>query len=339
MVIFVVYVTSFFIDECVITLIQYHASDYKFHEGLDLSEAAQLISPEYINWIDIEVTDQQIVEQLQHYFKIHPLIGEDILNTGQLPKFEVFEDHLYFNTKMLSLIDDSEIYVEHLSIVMQGQVLITCQEGLPGDAFDELRNRIRLSKGVVRKHGVDFLFYHILDAVAVQYLTLMERFRLRIDELEGRLVNEPGYDVTPDVIATKRNINILRKYILPMKDALGKLKVEAKGFISKSSVNYFQDVLDHLIYLMISFDSYREMLKDLLDLHNSNQNNERNRVMKTLTVVSAIFIPLTFLAGVYGMNFKYMPELESEIGYPVVLSAMGFVALCMSLYMWLKKWF
>lgn len=323
-----------------LTLIQYNDPGYFTKDSLTPLEAYDLVKDNFINWVDVEITNQVLVEDTAKLFEIHHLIAEDILNTRQLPKFELFDEYLFFSTKMLSFDEKEEhIIEEHLSVLMCKETVITFQEGLPGDAFNELRDRIKLAKGMIRKYGEDYLFYHILNSVINHYLQIMETLRSRIEKLEARLISDSSYDVMQEVIDIKKDINTLRKYTLPMREALNNMRVEAVGFIKKTSVNYFQDIIDHILFLITSFDTSREMLKDLMDLHQSNQNNEMNRVMKTLTVVSAIFIPLTFLAGVYGMNFKYMPELELEWGYFIAWSAMAGVASMMILYMRHKKWF
>lgn len=323
-----------------LTLIQYNDPGYFTKEGLSPAEASDLVKDNFINWIDVEITNQILVEDTAKLFNIHHLIAEDILNTRQLPKFELFDDYLFFSTKMLSFDEKEEhILEEHLSVLMCKGKVITFQEGLPGDAFNELRERIKLAKGLIRKFDEDYLFYHILNSVINHYLQIMETLRSRIEHLEARLISDPSYGVMQEVIDIKKDINTLRKYTLPMREALNNMRVEALGFIRKSSVNYFQDIADHILFLITSFDTSREMLKDLMDLHQSNQNNEMNRVMKTLTVVSAIFIPLTFLAGVYGMNFKYMPELELEWGYFIAWAAMAGVAGSMVMYMRHRRWF
>lgn len=323
-----------------ITLIQYTDPGYEFAEQLTLQEAIKKIKTEQISWIDIEVPNQDIVEKACALLGVHHLIAEDILNVTQLPKFELFDNYLFYTTKMLSYDTQSDsIHEEHLSVVMTENLLITFQEGIPGDSFHELRERIKLAKGLIRKYGADYLFYHILDAVVDHYVGIMEKLRGKIDILEATSLRDPSFDIMSQVLEIKKEISRLRKYALPMRDALNKMRVEADHFIKKSSVNYFQDVADHLNYLISSFETSREMLRDLMDLHHSNQNNEMNKVMKTLTVVSAIFIPLTFLAGVYGMNFQYMPELKSEWGYPLIIVIMVSVAIIMALYMRLKRWF
>ncbi len=323
-----------------ITLIQYTDPEYHVGEQLTISEAADLVKSDQVNWIDIEITNQELVDEVCDQFGIHPLIADDILNITQLPKFELFNKHIFFTTKMLNYEPDSgKIHEEHLSLVITENLLITFQEGIPGDSFNELRERIKLAKGLIRAYQVDYLLYHILDAVVDHYLGIMEKLRSKIESLEAHALKHPGDDIMSQVLEIKKDINILRRLALPMRDALNKMRVEADHFIKESSVNYFQDVADHLNYLISSFETSREMLRDLMDLQHSNQNNEMNRVMKTLTVVSAIFIPLTFLAGVYGMNFRHMPELSSEWGYPSIIGIMMSVAIFMIFYMRKKRWF
>tara|TARA_Y100001972_G_scaffold91682_1_gene112256 strand:- start:2293 stop:3318 length:1026 start_codon:yes stop_codon:yes gene_type:complete len=324
----------------VLTLIQYNEAECLTKEGLSPAKASELLDSQYVNWFDVEITNKVLVEDTAKLFDIHPLMVEDIMQTDQLPKFEVFDKYLFFTTKMLNYVkSEDRIEEEHLSIVLDKNLVITFQEGLPGDAFDELRSRIQLSKGIIRRSKGDYLFHHIIDAVVDHYMKIMEHLRAKIEQLEARSFADPSFNVMELVIDIKKDVNILRKYTLPMRDAINKVRVEGKGFIDKASINYFQDVIDHLNYLISSFDTSREMLRDLMDLQQSNQNNERNNVMKTLTVVSAIFIPLTFLAGLYGMNFHYMPELDYKWGYPLLIGVMVSVAVGMSLYMRLKKWF
>ena len=323
-----------------LTLIQYNEASHQSEKGLTPQEASARLKENHVNWIDVEVTQKDFVSDSVSLFSIHHLIEEDILNVEQLPKFELFDKHLFFTTKMLSFNEGASLMVkEHLSVVMYKGLLLTFQEGIPGDDFEDLRKKIALGVGMIRKYGEDFLFYNILDSIVKHYVKIMEKLREKIERLESISLEDPTFDVMQQVIDIKKEVNLLRKYTLPMRDALSKMRVEADHFIQDSSVNYFQDVADQIAYLVTAFETSREMLRDLMDLHQSNQNNEMNRVMKTLTVVSAIFIPLTFLAGVYGMNFHYMPELDSRWGYPLIVGVMVSVALFLGVYMRRKRWF
>lgn len=322
------------------SLIQYNDTHFLHKENVSIADLKSTIRTDCVNWIDLETIDRKAVDSLTSLFDIHHLIVEDILDTDQLPKFELFDRHLFFTTKMLSY--DKEIKgirEEHLNIVLSGNLIITFQEGLPGDVFGPLRQRIKQGLGPIRKYKSDFLFYQILNAVMDNYLKIMEILRNRIEDLETISLEDTSVNIATEVIQLKKETNLLRAYTLPMRDALNKMRVESVGYIQKSSINYYQDLSDQLHFLVVSFETSREMLKDLMDLHRSNQNTEMNKVMKTLTVISAIFIPLTFVAGVYGMNFRYMPELDSKWGYFTILGTMIILAGGMAYYMKVKKWF
>lgn len=324
----------------VCSLISYDQKQYSIEREIAASEAALQIKPNQVNWINLETIKTREVAEFASHFKIHPLIIGDITNSDLLPKFEIFDNVLFFSTKMLNYDDVNDmIREEHLSILMTQNLVITVQEGLPGDVFDQLRGRIESGKGMIRKYHVDFLFYNILNAVLENYIHILERLRSNVEELEEKMLANTGEKVVPIIIKVKRDIHTLRTYTIPMREALLKMRVEGAGFIKKTSLNYFQDLQDHLQYLTSSFDTLREMLKDLLDIHSSNQNMEMNRIMKTLTIISAIFIPLTFIAGVYGMNFRNMPGQESNSGFFFILLIMGAVAIVMAIFMRFKRWF
>lgn len=322
-----------------IKLIQYNDSGYHTEDNLSPAESSRKVKPDYINWIDVEITNKVLVEDTAQFFDIHHLIAEDILNLEHLPKFEAFDNYLFFTVKMLLFNEKrKKITEEHLSVVMGENLIISFQEGLPGDVFDELRSRIALGKGRIRKFGADYLFYSIMDTIVDNYLSIMEMLREKIEMLESQIIKDPSYHVVEEIMEIKKEINLLRKYTLPLRDALNKLRVEGSHFIQKSSVNYFQDIADHIQYLISCFDTSREMLKDIMDLHNSNLSNEMNKVMKTLTVVAAVFIPLTFIAGVYGMNFEHMPELKWQWSYPALWVFMVVGSVAMVGFMRHKKW-
>lgn len=322
------------------TLISYNQKKCLVENEIVASKAAAKVAENCVNWINLESINMKEVTEFGSHFSIHPLIIGDITNSDLLPKFELFDDVLFFSTKMLSYDqEEDEIIEEHLSILMTEKLVITVQEGLPGDVFDQLRGRIEGGMGMIRRYETDFLFYNILNAVLENYIYILERLRSRVEDLEEKMLANTGEKVVATIIKVKRDIHTLRTYSVPMREALLKMRVDGAEFINKSSFNYFQDLQDHLNYLITSFDTLREMLKDLLDINSSNQNMEMNRIMKTLTIISAIFIPLTFIAGVYGMNFRHMPGLESYWGYYAILAVMSTVAIVMGVFMRHKKWF
>jgi len=292
-----------------------------------------------INWIDLESQDEVVVGQICEQFQVHPLIMEDILNVEHLPKFEAFEDHIFLSLKMLRYEKESgEISQEHLNIVLWKNLVITVQEGRPGDVFDNLRLRLEQGKGLIRKHSVEYLLYHCLDAVVDNYMSISEVLRKQMEELEVKLITDTDFEAPEEVMLLKRKVNVLREFTVPLWDAFNQMQAEGDHFFHKDSRVYFHDISDHIKFLLSFFDTSREMLRDIMDLHQTNINNEMNKVMKTLTVVSAIFIPLTFVAGIYGMNFDFMPELHYEWGYAYVWGLMGFTATVMVAIMRFKRW-
>ncbi len=322
-----------------VSLIQYNLNEFEIHEDISPLSIDEKIDRKKVNWIDVETTDKNTVEDIARIFKIHPLITEDILNIDHLPKFEAFEDHIFLSLKMLRYNKETgEISQEHLNIVLGKTQLITFQEGLPGDVFDDLRTRLRQGKGLIRKNGLEYLLYHCLDAVVDNYMFISETLRDEMEKMESILIKDSTYEAPERVMNLKKKVNILRSYTIPLWDAFNQMQAEGRDFFSTDSKHYFQDISDHIKFLLNFFDTSREMLRDIMDLYQTNINNEMNKVMKTLTVVSAIFIPLTFVAGVYGMNFDFMPELHYEWGYPFVWGLMAFTAIVMVTIMRHKRW-
>lgn len=321
-----------------IQLIQYNETDFKNHQVAQVENLFSLLLPDYVNWLNIEPTNLEEVEAIAKHFDIHHLIIEDIINTRQLPKFEAFDTYYFLNLKMLEIASkNSDILTEHISFILGSNYVITFQER-EGDVFNEVRHRIEANLGRIRKQKADYLLYRLVDSVVDEYIRIVEFLRDAIEDLEEKVLAEPSGSIIREITELKSEINVFRKYVVPLRDEVGKMRNEPGKFISKSTLHYFRDVYDHLYYLHASFDTFREMLKDLLDLHLSQLSYEMNQIMKTLTVISAIFIPLTFLAGVYGMNFEYMPELQIRWAYPVLLVSMLLFAGGSIVYVKYKKW-
>ena len=195
-----------------------------------------------------------------------------------------------------------------------------------------------MGKGIIRKNTIEYLLYHCLDAVVDNYMDISEQLRKQMENIEAALITDTQFDAPEEVILLKKKVNTLRMYTLPLWDAFKQMQAEGSKFFHPESKVYFEDISDHIKFLLSFFDTAREMLRDIMDLYQTNINNEMNKVMKTLTVVSAIFIPLTFIAGVYGMNFDFMPELHYDWGYAYVWGMMVFTTIAMVFYMKKKKW-
>ncbi|MFN3916449.1 MAG: magnesium/cobalt transporter CorA [Flavobacteriales bacterium] len=308
------------------------------------SESFDTIKPKLgeskVNWINLPLNDKEEVKRHAESFGIHPLLIEDIYNTDHLPKMERFDNYLFFTLKMFSYKPDKKMYCrEHLSLVLGKNYVISFQQALDEDVFEEVRDRIVNDKGILRKQGADYLFYRLLDAIVDNYLLIAENYRSQIEELEDYLYENANENVVPDIVELKRSINQFRKETIPVREELGRLMADKEGLIKKSTQTYFQDIYDHMNHLSSNFEIYREMIKDLMDINHANLSNNLNRVMKTLTVVASIFIPLTFIVGIYGMNFENMPELSWPWAYPSLMLFMLFMSLGLVWYMRRKKWF
>lgn len=322
-----------------IDLILYNETKYQEANNINSKLVAESCKSDLINWINIEISDIKEVEEIINYFNIHHLLIEDTINYEHLPKIEIFEDYIFVTLKILILNDDNILKSEHISLILGKNYVLSLQQGIFGDVFDDTRTKIKSGIGKVRKYSADFLFYMLIDNIVDGYFKIIETTRDEIQIIESNLFNNKNVDIIPDVAKLKNTVNQVRKFTIPLKDILGKLVINQEKFIKKSTIAYINDVVDHINHLLSSFENQREMLKDLLDLHQTKLNNETNKVMKILTIVSTIFIPLTFFAGIYGMNFKYMPELDLKWTYPLLLVLMVISALVMIYFMKKKKWF
>lgn len=321
-------------------LIRYDTGVLEEFHCSKMAQLAPLLDHSKVNWIDIDLSkDTEDLQALAEHFGIHHLIMEDIENNRHLPKFEPFDDYYFLTLKMLSYDKDTQmIRKEHLSLIFGKYFVITIQEHT-GDVFDEVRERLRNSLGRMRKRQSDYLFYRLVDSVVDEYMVIIENLREQIDLMEEYMLTRISSTDLYRITRIKRIIGEFRRYVFPLRDEVARLKTEPSNFVHKSTRPYLQDVIDHLAYINANFENFREMVRELMSLYQSQISESTNRVMKTLTIVASIFIPLTFIAGVYGMNFEYMPELEWEWAYPAILILMLSIGLGMGMYMKRKKWF
>ena len=323
-----------------INLFAYNETQQHYFESNTFDALKDKFDKNHVNWVNVEISQREELDRVANHFGLHPLLLDDIFNTEHLPKMERFEDYIFITLKMFSFKPDSNLYCrEHISMVLGDGYVLTFQQILKDDVFDGVRDRILNNKGILRKHGADYLFYRLLDAVVDNYLLIAEDFRRQIEDLEDTIYRSSSENQVADIIELKREINAFRKETVPVREEIGRLKADSGGLIKKATHTYLQDVYDHLNHLSSNFEVFREMIKDLMDLNMANMSNNLNKVMKTLTVVASIFIPLTFIAGIYGMNFEYMPELAWPWAYPVLMLLMLLLSLGMIFYMRKKKWF
>jgi magnesium transporter len=292
-----------------------------------------------VTWLNVDGVHQpEIIEQVGKHFGLHPLVLEDIANTGQRPKIEDYDDYIFLVLRMLRFDDKgSETKTEQVSIIIGSDFVISFQEK-EGDVFDPIRERIRNNKGRVRKMGADYLAYALIDAIVDNYFMILEKLGEAIEEVENKLVINPKAETLQIIHDLKREMIFLHKSVWPLREVIDRLERSESPLINKSTCVYLRDVYDHTIQVMDSVETFRDMLSGMLDIYLSSVSNRMNEVMKVLTVIATIFIPLTFVAGVYGMNFKFMPELGQVWGYPAILILMFTVALVMVVYFRRKKW-
>jgi len=291
-------------------------------------------------WLNMDgLHDPDCVTRLGQVFHLHPLVLEDIVHTGQRPKLDDLDDALFVVLKMLRYDEERHAIVdEQVSFVLRRGLLITFQEKAHGDVFGEVRKRLLASSGKLCKSGPDYLMYALIDAVVDNYFVVLERMGEDIEEMEEKLLRAPTPEELETIHALKREALFLRKFVWPLREVLARLEKGGYDLVDESTIVYLRDLYDHTIQVMDTIETFRDMLSGMLDLYLSNVSLKLNETMKVLTIISTIFIPLSFLASLYGMNFKHMPELETEYGYYVVLGVMACTVSGMLYYFWRKGW-
>ncbi len=295
--------------------------------------------PPGVIWVNVDgLHDVAVVEAIGRRFGIHPLTLEDILHTGQRPKLDDYDTYLYVVLKMLSYNPRNRgLDAEQVSLVLGERFLLSFQERA-GDVFDPVRERIRRAKGRIRRSGCDYLAYALIDAVVDHYFAALEAFGERIEETEDELYADPDQETLGRIHDMRRQMMLFRRHVWPVRQILAGLKKEGPPLVDEETVVFLGDVSDHAVQIIDTVESFRDLLSGLLDLYLSSISNRMNEVMKVLTIIATIFIPLTFLAGIYGMNFTYMPELRWRWGYFVLWGVMLSVAGGMLIYFRRKKW-
>jgi magnesium transporter len=291
-----------------------------------------------IRWVNVEgVHDLEVIRCLGDCFQFHPLVLEDIVNTAQRPKIEDYGDYLFIVLRMLR--PTSEGYSsEQLSIILTADHLFSFQEGIAGDAFDGVRERIRNTKGKIRGLGADYLAYALIDAVVDSYFSVLEELGERIVNVEDQLTLTAAPDSLRLINEMKKEIIFLRKAVWPLREAISFLERGDSALLNEATRLYFRDVYDHTVQVIDTVETYRDLLSGMHELYLSSISNRTNEIMKFLTIVGTIFMPLTFLVGVYGMNFRHMPELEWQNGYYGVWLIMVLISLAMIYYFRKKRW-
>jgi len=334
-----VYIGERRIEKVKIRIIDYDETQFEEKEVEKVEECFPFKDKPTITWINIDgLHDVEVVEKIGKKFGLHPLILEDIVHTGQRPKLEDFGDHIFVVLKMLYYNKEKgELEAEQVSLIFGKNFVISFQERV-GDIFESLRERIRKGKGRVRKTGADYLAYALLDSIVDNYFVILEQLGETIEETEQELATEPDVATLQSIRSFKKEMIFLRKSIWPLREVVNSLERGESPLIHESTGIYLRDVYDHTIQIIDTVESYRDMLSGMLDVYLSIISNKMNEVMKVLTIFAAIFIPLTFVAGVYGMNFSFMPELGWQWGYFAVLLVMAIIGAILIVYFKRKRW-
>lgn len=324
-----------------ITLIDYDEMHFHEQEAKTIEECFPFKDRNRptIAWINIDgIHRSDILGKLGECFGLHPLIVEDIMNTDQRPKIEDFEDYSYIALKMLEFSGrDGEVISEQVSLVLGPNFVLSFLEK-EVDIFRVIRDRIRTNKGRIRKMGADYLAYCLLDAIVDNYFIIMETLGEKIESLEDELVSNPTPVTLRAIYKLKMNTILLRRSVWPFREVIGGLERGESSLILESTRIYYKDIHDHTLHIIDTLETFREMVAGMLEIYLSSISNRLNAVIKVLTMIATIFMPLTFIAGIYGMNFKYMPELEWRWGYPVILLIMSAMGIAMMYYFKKKKW-
>ncbi|MFA5337585.1 MAG: magnesium/cobalt transporter CorA [Candidatus Omnitrophota bacterium] len=322
-----------------ITVIDYNETDYQYKEVSSVDECQLFRDKPTVTWINVEgIQRPDILEKLANCFNLHPLILEDIGDIEQRPKMEDLENYIYVVLKMLSYnVENAEIEIEQISLVVGQNFVISFQETV-GDVFDPIRDRIKNSRGRIRKMGADYLAYALVDAIVDHYFKILDEFGEKIEFLEEEIITRPDQLVLKEIYHLKREIIFLRKVIFPLKEMLRSLERSDSPLIKEPTRIYFRDIYDHVIQVADSMEMFREMLTGMVEAYLSSLSNKMNEVMKVLTVIATIFMPLTFVTGIFGMNFRYIPGLERVWGFPIAIVLMLAIGIYMLRYFRKKTW-
>jgi magnesium transporter len=335
----VVYVGKKATKDLFIDVFDYN-KDYLDEKKLkNIEEAFTYENKETITWINVNgLNHVKEIEKLGKDFELHPLILEDITNTQQRPKLEEHEEYIFVVLKMLYFDKDQKLKFENISFIQGTNYVLSFQEA-DGDVFDAVRDRLRNSKGRVRGNGSDYLLYALMDAIVDNYFNLMETMGDKIEELEEDLFSEkPNKDLIHEIHGRKREILKIRRAVYPLREVVNHIDKVDPSLITEKTQLYLRDLYDHVIQVSESIDIQRELIWSLMDMHMTTISNRMNEVMKVLTIMATIFIPLTFIAGIYGMNFENIPELKFKYGYFVLWGVMVVIFLAMLYYFKRKEW-
>ena len=318
------------------TVVQYNDTsiNVKILRGLDCPRA----NDGAVTWLDVRgLSDVSLIEHIGKTFNVHPLAVEDVLNTHQRPKWDDYDNGIFITVRALRLDEFREIITEQVSFFLEKDVLLTFQEDAD-DLFKVVRQRMQHGQGKMRQKRTDYLMYALFDCIVDEYITLLDHLEERIEVLESEILANSTPSVRNEIYRLKQQLMHVRRAVLPMRDVVGRFTRETGEIVDPSNQVYIRDLYDHTVRVIETVENQRDMLNNLDDLYNSEQSNRANHIMKVLTIVSAIFIPLTFIVGVYGTNFDVLPELHYPHGYTAMWILMVLIAIVQLIYFRWKKW-
>lgn len=323
-----------------IEVIDYNSNEYKELVISDFGRLNSFNNDETVSWVSIDgVHNQDIITEVGAQFNLHSLLLEDLVNTSHRPKAEDFEDHLFFTFKSLNF-DENTLLLgsEQVSIVMSQSYVLSFQE-TSRDIFDPIRTSIKSNKGVIRQRKSDFLVYALIDSVVDSYFYILEAYDRELGEIEDRIQINPSEEDVSLIQRLKKQLLYLRRTMTTLQEAIMFIQNADSTFLDVRTNKYYQNVQDHLLHIIDAIEMNRIQLDSLIEQIMFSISNRMNQVMKVLTIIATIFIPLTFITGIYGMNFVHMPELAWKWGYPAVLGVMGLIFIGMLAYFQKRKWF
>jgi len=333
----IVYTGSKHDKSLIIEIFDFNAENLVERNANTLEDVLSFENIHNTTWINIDgLSDVQKIKALGKHYRLHPLLVEDIVNVSQRAKIEEYDKYVFVVSKMLRYENDSLI-IEHVSFVLGNGFLLSFQE-TEGDVFEPIRDRIRNSKGIVRKMGTDYLLFALLDVIVDNYAVIVDEIVYKAELLEDSLISgTESENIVTEIQELKKEILRIRKAIYPMREVTGGL-FKLDEHISDKTKLYISDLEDHVVQVLENIELNREIIWGLMDLHMTTINNKMNTVMKVLTIIATIFIPLTFIAGIYGMNFEFMPELQFKYSYPILMGVMFLIFVVMVFFFKKKKW-
>jgi magnesium transporter len=323
------------------SIIEYSESEFIEKDNVPLEECISYLSTSSMTWIQVfGVHDPAIISALGKSFNIHPLVMEDVLNTSQRPKLEEYQEQVYIVARFLEYDEEHhQIRDEQVSLVFGESLVISfVEKEREKDIFTPIKERLRQANNRIRKQRGDYLAYALLDTIIDHYFIVLEKVDFNLDRLEEELVHSPRTETLQSIQQAKREVVVLRRSIWPIRDVITRFQKIEPPLVNSHTQFFLRDVYDHIIQDIDIIEGFRDVVSGMLDIYMSNINFRTNEIMKVLTIVSTIFVPLTFITSIYGMNFDYMPELRFYLGYPIMMGVMAILSFCMLYYFRRQKW-